>query len=161
MALCTLCGREVSFLSQKVIHLCSTEQSLCGDCWKEFSRADAVEQSRLRDKIIASPNLKKREQVMEFLSNNRAAMERRDRENLEAQKRSEFLQQHMAQKLRCCDAPMDYLGPGNYTQQSPNLLIPSYPRRIEVFECPVCGQVKFFNRDFVPEEFLKEDRSDG
>ena len=161
MAICVLCGEEVSFLGQKVIHLCSTEQVLCPSCWKLYSRADKPEQSRLRDKIIASPHLKKREQVQEFLRANREAMQRREREAIRAQERADFLREHMALKLRCCDTPMDYLGPGNYTQQSLELLTPSFPRRVDVFECPVCGQVKFFNQDFVPEELKKEERSDG
>lgn len=161
MATCILCGGEVGFLGQKVVHLCGTEQPLCGECDKRYYRADKLEQSRLRDKMLSSPHLKKREEVQEFLRANREAIERQERAREKARQRADFLRQHMAQKLRCCDSPMDYVGPGSYTQQSLDLFTPAYPRRIDVFECPVCGQVKFFNQDFVPEELRKEENSDG
>ena len=150
MANCTLCGCEVNFLTQKVIHLCSTEQPLCGECWKRYDKADEAEQPRIRERILASPYLRKREKVMEFLAENREAIARRDQERMEAQQRAEFLQQHMSQKLRCCDSPMEYLGQGSYTQFPLGLYIAATPRLIDVFECPVCGQVKFFNTEFIP-----------
>ena len=161
MASCVLCGRDVNFLSQKVIHLCSTEQPLCGDCWKEYDRADKVEQSRLRDRMLTSPNLKKREQVQEFLAANRESMLRRDRENEEARQRADFLREHMTQKLRCCDSPMEYLGEGGYTQYPLGLYISATTRLVDVFECPVCGQVKFFNPDFVPAALREKEKNNG
>lgn len=161
MATCVLCGCEVGFLGQKVVHLCSTEQILCGDCWKRYNRADNMEQPRLRDQIIASPHLRKREQVQDFLAANKASIERREREREEAQKQADFLEQHMRKVLRCCDQPMDYLGPGTYTQISENLLTPAFPRRVSVFECPVCGQVKFFNEGYIPTSLRKKEETNG
>ena len=161
MASCVLCSRDVNFLSQKVIHLCGTEQPLCGDCWKEFDRADKVEQSRLRDRMLSSPHLKKREQVQEFLAANRESMERRDREEKKAKERADFLREHMTQKLRCCDAPMEYLGQGGYTQYPIGLYIAATTRLVDVFECPVCGQVKFFNPEFVPDAFREKEATHG
>ena len=160
MALCTLCGCEINFLTQKVIHLCSTEQPLCSECWKRYDRADETEQPRIRERILASPNLRKQEQVMEFLAKNQENIARRDRAQAEARKRDEFLRQHMTQKLRCCDSPMEYLGEGSYTQY-PGFYIAASPRLIDVFECPVCGQVKFFNQEFVPATLRKKRDGNG
>lgn len=161
MASCVLCGRDVNFLTQKVIHLCSTEQPLCGECWKEFDRADTLEQSRLRDRMISSPHLQKREKVQEFLAANREAMERRDREKQDALQRAEFLRRHMTQKLRCCDLPLEYLGQGSYTQFPQGFYIAATSRLVDVFECPVCGQVKFFNPDFVPPSMREKEENNG
>ena len=150
MANCTRCGCEVNFLTQKVIHLCSTEQPLCGECWKHYDRADADEQPRIRERILASPYLRKREKVMEFLSENREAIARRDRARVEEKQRLDDLSIRMKAVLRCCDRPMNYLGPGSYRQAAEDLFPPPMERYVCVFECPVCGQVKFFNRDFIP-----------
>ena len=157
MALCTLCGCEVSFLTQKVIHLCSTEQPLCGECWKRYDRADAEEQPRIRERILASPHLRKREKVMEFLAENREAIARRDRARVEEKQRLDDLSIRMKTVLRCCDTPMEYLGQGSYTQYPIGLFIAATPRTVDVFECPVCGQVKFFNTAFVPDALREKE----
>ena len=161
MALCSLCGCEVNFLTQKVIHLCSTEQPLCGECWKLYERADADEQPRIRDRILASPHLRKREKVMEFLAENRENIARRDRERLLEKQRSEELVQRMQNILRCCDRSMRYLGPGTYRQASEDLFPPPMERYVCVFECPACGQVKFFNQDFVPAVLRRKEDFNG
>lgn len=100
MALCTLCGCEINFLTQKVIHLCSTEQPLCGECWKRYDRADETEQPRIRERILASPNLRKREQVMAFLAKNRENIARRDRERQLEKQQADALMQRMQTILR-------------------------------------------------------------
>ena len=117
MALCTLCGCEVSFLTQKVIHLCSTEQPLCAECWKRYDRADEEEQPRIRERILASPHLRKREKVMEYLAENREAIARRDRARQKEKQRLDDLSIRMKTVLRCCDTPMEYLGQGKYPRR--------------------------------------------
>ena len=161
MAICVLCGCEVNFLSQKVVHLCSTEQPLCGACWKRYDRADELEQPRLRDRILSSPHLRKRERVQEFLAEERLNMERRDRERAEKRQQLDELTARMKTILRCCDTPMNYLGPGSYRQCSDNLLLPAYERYMVVFECPHCGQIKFFNQDFVPAALREKEDDNG
>ena len=160
MANCVLCGCEVSFLSQKVIHFCSTEQPLCGDCWKQYDRSDKVEQGCLRDRILASPHLRKREKVLAFVNENRTNLEKRARDAESEKQRLESLIHRMRQVLRCCDTPMNYLGPGSYRQAADDLFPPPCERYVTVFECPVCGQVKFFNQDFVPAALRKKEGSD-
>ena len=161
MALCTLCGCEINFLTQKVIHLCSTEQSLCGECWKRYDRADETEQPRIRERILASPNLRKREQVMAFLAENRENIARRDRERQLEKQQADALMQRMQTILCCCDSPMHYLGPGTYRQASEDIFPPPMERYVCVFECPVCGQVKFFNQNFVPAALRKKEDDNG
>lgn len=161
MATCILCGCEVGFLGQYAVHLCSTEQILCKQCSNRYERADELEKNRIWDRMIASPHLRKREQVMEFLSSERENIARRDRERTESKQRLDALTAHMRTILRCCDKPMTYLGPGRYTQGSEKLLTPAYERHICVFECPTCGQIKFFNQDFVPASLREEEVSNG
>ena len=161
MANCVLCGCEVSFLSQKVIHFCSTEQPLCGTCWKQYDRADSTEQARIRERMTASPHLRKREKVMEFLAENRTALERRDREQAQRQQELSELTGRMKTILRCCDVPMRYLGPGTYRQAAEDIFPPPFERYVSVFECPRCGQVKFFNQDFVPAALRVKEAADA
>lgn len=161
MANCILCGCEVNFLSQKVVHLCSTEQPLCGECWKRWDRADEGEYVRLREQMLTSPHLRKREQVQAFLAEERDNIARRDRERAEQRRQLDELTARMKTVLRCCDTPMNYLGPGTYRQYPDGLFPPVYERFVSVFECPVCGQVKFFNQDFVPAALREKEETDG
>lgn len=161
MAICVLCGCEVNLLSQKVIHLCSTQQLLCPACDRTYQRADKGERERLQKQILSSPHLRNREAVQEFLAATQAATQRRTQEQIEAQQRADFLRQHMPQKLHCCDSPMEYLGQGSYTQYPLGFFAAAAPRLISIFECPVCGQVKFFNPDFIPSALREKEDEHG
>lgn len=161
MATCILCGSEIGFLGQFVVHLYSTEQPVCKQCSRQYEQADALEKNRLRDRMLTSPNLKKRERVMESLSEERTNRELRDRERMEEKQKLDALTARMKTALRCCDTSMTCLGRGRYTQFTANLLPPMLERPVIVFECPVCGQVKFFNPDFVPASMREKEDRDG
>jgi len=161
MATCVLCGCEISFLGQYVVHLCSTAQPLCKQCSRQYDRSDSLEKKRLRERMLTSPHLKNREQVMESLAEERTNMERRDRERIEEKQKLDALTARMKTTLRCCDASMTCLGRGRYTQFTDNLLPAMLERPVIVFECPVCGQIKFFNPDFVPAALREKEVNNG
>ena len=152
---CVLCGKEVGMMSQCFIQLCGTSQSLCGDCTERCRQATQEEKIFLWEKMARSPYLIKRDEVLKNLPKEREAWQQALDQERQKQERDQERKQRLSRNVRCCDQPMTSLGVSTFqlgehtflAGDLGNLLAGSMD--LALFRCEVCGQIKFFDPNFV------------
>lgn len=152
---CVLCGEKIGVMSQCFVPLCGVSQSLCGDCAERYRQASEEEKIPLREKMVRSPYLLGRDEVLKNLPGERASWQRTLEQERERQEQERERKQRLSQNVRCCDRPMTSLGVstfqlGEYTflgGDLGNLLAGSMD--LALFRCEVCGQIKFFAPEFL------------
>ena len=134
---CTVCGKELGFLTSSYVRCGETNQMVCSDCEKLIQGADGPQMLSILEMMLKSEYLADREQFEAYL---------------------EYMKQQvaeMSQKYKCCGRPMQFCGVQEFQQGSTdfftgnlgNMLAGSM--EMAIFRCTVCGQYKFYDPQYV------------
>lgn len=140
---CVLCGEEVGAIRRGFISVFGYRQTACPDCRRSYESADGAEKEGLQHKIMLSPDVENRELIQNVLNSKK----NREEEECTAQERQE------PERL-CCGQAMERLK---------QVRLPVAPAELTMFfaensvwldsyRCGKCGQVRFYDPDFVPEK---------
>ena len=152
---CILCEKEVGVWTTCLISLCDTDQALCEDCMQKFRQANDETKILLREKMARSPHLLKGDEVRANLPAHR----RRWQQELEEKRQKQHQEQQRKVRLeamaRCCDQPMTYMGVSTFQLGEYSFLLGDWSHlmsgamHMAIFRCETCGQLKFFDPEYV------------
>lgn len=150
---CVLCGKELSFFSRSFITIYSTHQTVCSVCQNQYDRAKPEEKAALLQRILRSPDLGDRDLIlknMQFREEEAARIKA-----AEEDRQQMLLQRPVRQKaaLTCCERAMTPRGVSEFQMGSEGFFLDTHmlegSMRLAIFRCDCCGQLKFFDPEFI------------
>ena len=139
---CILCEKELGFLGRNEIYFFGASLSACADCAHEYGRAEGEALEALSQRILASPQLKDRERILQQMAR---AESRRQKEEAKRQAQTKFCPNcstQMELKLEHFSIGAD--GGGGLV----TLLADQY--EVDLYACPQCGKVELYTAGFLP-----------
>lgn len=152
---CVLCGKEVGIMSQCFTELCGTSQSLCEECMERCRKATQEEKILLREKMVRSPYLMKRDEVLRNLDKSRQEWAWAQEQARQKQQQEQQRKQRLSETVRCCGQPMTSLGVSTFQLGEHTFFggdldhLLSGSMKLALFRCEMCGQIKFFDPEFI------------
>lgn len=135
---CVICGQETEFFRRASLPLYNTNQIVCADCRQRYDSASAQERARLKEQMLNSPYLWDRERIDSLMKWKQEEEERR----LAKEKMNVLKAARREQAIMCCGEKMRLLGHSLLQMSEHHIKTEQIP--MSVYQCEMCGQLKFF-----------------
>lgn len=141
---CVICGQETEFFRRASLPLYNTNQIVCTDCERRYTSASTQERAKLKEQMLNSPYLWDRERIETLLKWKQEEEERR----LAKEQVNVLKAARREQATVCCGEKMRLQGHSLLQMSEHHINTEQIP--MAVYECEICGQLKFFKS--VPNE---------
>lgn len=149
---CVLCGEETEFFRRFSLPLYNTNQIVCLTCKQTYDCSTREEKDRLKEKMLQSPHLRDGERIqilMKWKQDEEKRRQQKERVNVLGAVRRE-------QVTLCCGTQMSQLGtaflPIGERMAASHPWMETERLEVSVYECQVCGCMKFFRYEQKNEE---------
>lgn len=135
---CVLCGQETEFFRRASLPLYNTNQIVCTGCKQRYDGASLEERGRMKEQMLVSPYLwdgERIQKLMQWRQEEEARNAANDQSNLQKAARRE-------QAAVCCGEKMRLQGHSRLQMNEHG--INTEQISMVVYECEICGQLKFF-----------------
>lgn len=142
---CVICGQETEFFRRASLPLYNTNQIVCSDCRQRYDSASGQERAKLKERMLNSPYLWDRERIDSLMKWKQEEARRLASENMNVLRAA-----HREQAIMCCGGKMTLQGHSVLQMAEGSIKTEQIP--MSVYQCEVCGQLKFFRFQPVTEE---------
>ena len=135
---CVLCGQETEFFRRASLPLYNTNQIVCTGCKQHYDGASLEERNRMKEQMLSSPYLWDGERIQKLMKWRQEEEERsavKEHTNVLKAARRE-------QATVCCGEKMHLQGHARLQMHEHG--INTEQISMAVYECEMCGQLKFF-----------------
>lgn len=143
---CVICGQETEFFRRATLPVYNTNQIVCTDCHQRYDSATQQEKADLKERILNSPYLWDRERIENLLKWKQEVEEHRQAK----EKMTVLKAAHREQATVCCGQKMTCLGTSQFQLREHSILLGDLSPmmagslQMSVYQCEMCGQMKFF-----------------
>ena len=135
---CVLCGQETEFFRRASLPLYNTNQIVCTGCKQHYDSSTLEERNRMKEQMLRSPDLWDGERIQKLMQWRQEEEER----SITKEQTNVLKAARREQAVICCGEKMRLQGHSRLQMNENG--IHTEQISVAVYECEMCGQLKFF-----------------